>query len=132
MFVRVFYNFIRILCFSRFPGICKLSLQAKTFSLSPFAPRVFYSHSSVQLQEKVGESDNRGIEARGNDDSGIPTFTTEEKTNDKRPKKRKVAAIVGSAVAALLVVLVVLLVYLCLLRVKKFTRWTSETESAIP
>ncbi|KAL5565667.1 hypothetical protein UlMin_028831 [Ulmus minor] len=114
-----------------FPGICKLSLQAKTFSLSPVAPRVFYSHS-VQLQEKVGESDNRGIEARGNDDSGIPTFTTEKKTNDKRPKKRKVAAIVGGAVAALLVVLVVLLVYLCLLRVKKFIRRTSETESSIP
>ena len=68
--------------------------------MPPFAPRVFYSHSSVQLQEKVGESDNSGIEARGNDDSGIPTFTTEEKTNDKRPKKRKVAAIVGGAVAA--------------------------------
>lgn len=55
-----------------------------------------------------------------------------QEAHDKKPKKRKVAAIIAGAVAALLVVIVVVLVYICLMRVKKYIRRTSDTASSLP
>ncbi|POO01253.1 Tyrosine-protein kinase [Trema orientale] len=108
---------------SLFPGICTLSLQAKTD---------FPSHSSIQLREKFPKPKTNRRAAEANGDSDAPTLTTVQETHDKRPKKRKVAAIIGGGVAALLVVIIVLLVYICLMRIKKFIRRTSESESSVP
>ncbi|EXB74651.1 Proline-rich receptor-like protein kinase PERK8 [Morus notabilis] len=102
--------------------------QAKILNPSPFSTGAFPSHSSIHLQERIYKS------AAANGDSGVPTLTTEQEEGGhdyKRPKK-KVAAIIGGAVAALLVVVVVFLVYICLMRVKKLIRRTSESASSVP
>ena len=51
---------------------------------------------------------------------------------DKKPRKQTLAAIIGGASAALLVVIILVLVYICLMRVKRFMRRTSETASSMP
>ncbi|XP_024926137.3 probable serine/threonine-protein kinase PBL28 isoform X2 [Ziziphus jujuba] len=118
---------------SLFPGICTFSLQAKTFNLLPDAPRSFTSHSLCQLQEKIQQPRNyRKIEAAAYEDNGVPTLMPVQEAHEQKPRKRKVAAIIGGAVAALLVVFVVVLVYICLMRVRKYIRRTSDTASSVP
>lgn len=126
----MFYSYLNFLYFNRFPGICTFSLQAKTFNLLPVAPTFFTSHSSYPIQEKIHKPRNyRKIASDG--DGGVPTLTSVQEAHDKKPKKQKVAAIVGGAVAALLVVIVVVLVYICLIRVKRYIRRTSDTASSL-
>ncbi|KAF3455002.1 hypothetical protein FNV43_RR05450 [Rhamnella rubrinervis] len=116
---------------SLFPGICTISLQAKTFNLLSVAPTFFTSHSSYPIQEKIHKPRNyRKIAADG--DGGVPTLTPVQEAHGKKSKKRKVAAIIGGAGAALLVVIVVVLMYICLKRVKRYVRRTSDTASSSP
>lgn len=72
------------------------------------------------------------ITAAVDGDSGVPTLTTLPPTNVNKPSKQRLAAIVGGIGAALLVVIIVVLVYICLMRVKRFIRRTSETASSVP
>ncbi|KAJ9698128.1 hypothetical protein PVL29_007293 [Vitis rotundifolia] len=108
------------------------SPQTRAINLSPFAPKLYLSHKSIQSQAKLHKTRNLRITAAVDGDSGVPTLTTLPPTNVNKPRKQRLAAIVGGIGAALLVVIIVVLVYICLMRVKKFIRRTSETASSVP
>ncbi|KAK4850976.1 hypothetical protein QYF36_011461 [Acer negundo] len=65
-------------------------------------------------------------------DSSVPTLTSVQETDNEKPRKQRVAAIVGGIGAALLVIVILVLVYICLMRFKRFTRQTSDGESSAP
>ncbi|KAJ0021622.1 hypothetical protein Pint_32173 [Pistacia integerrima] len=64
--------------------------------------------------------------------SGVPTLTPLQQNDFKKPRKQRVAAIVGGVGAALLVVGFMVLVYVCLMRVKRSIRQTSDAETSVP
>ncbi|CAL0332286.1 unnamed protein product [Lupinus luteus] len=66
----------------------------------------------------------------GNND--IPTLTPLQDSQSKRPEGIKGAVIVGAIVASLIVVTILLIVYICLMRIKRLIRQTSETASSMP
>ncbi|KAH0997124.1 hypothetical protein GBA52_020988 [Prunus armeniaca] len=117
---------------SRFSGICSVPRRANTVNLSPFSPRLVVAHSSIQLQKELHKPRNRRIAAIVDGDNGAPTLTPVKEARGNNPRKQKVAALIGGVAAALLVVIIVVLVYICLMRVKRFIRRTSETESSVP
>lgn len=65
-------------------------------------------------------------------DNSVPTFTPSAEAQDKKPSKRKVAAIVGGIGAALLVVVTGVTVCFCLMRLKRLIRRASDTASSVP
>ncbi|KAM1951654.1 hypothetical protein ACFX15_006241 [Malus domestica] len=93
---------------------------------------LFVTHSSIQLQKEHHKPRSRRIAAIVDGDNGTPTLTPVEKVRGNHSTKPKVAAIIGGVVATLLVIIVVMLVYICLMRVKRLTRQTSETVSSAP
>ncbi|KAK7402129.1 hypothetical protein VNO78_14149 [Psophocarpus tetragonolobus] len=66
----------------------------------------------------------------GNKD--IPTFSPLQETQVKKPGGRMTAAIIGSVIAALVVIVILVIVYICLMRVQRFMRQTSEIASSMP
>ncbi|GMI92105.1 hypothetical protein HRI_002879800 [Hibiscus trionum] len=64
-------------------------------------------------------------------ENSVPTLTPLQ-TGDKKPRKQTLAAIIGGTSAALLVVIILVLVYICLMRVKRLMRRTSEAASSTP
>ncbi|ONI00666.1 hypothetical protein PRUPE_6G101300 [Prunus persica] len=116
----------------RFSGICSVPRRANTVNLSPFSPRLVVAHSSIQLQKELHKPRNRRIAAIVDGDNGAPTLTPVQEARGNNPRKQKVAALIGGVAAALLVVIIVVLVYICLMRVKRFIRRTSETGSSAP
>ncbi|KAK3206001.1 hypothetical protein Dsin_020047 [Dipteronia sinensis] len=72
------------------------------------------------------------IAASVDGDSSVPTLTPAQGTDNQKPRKQRVAAIVGGIGAALLVIVILVLVYICLMRFKRFTRRTSDGESSVP
>ncbi|KAH9660812.1 protein kinase domain-containing protein [Citrus sinensis] len=107
--------------FHRIPEICALS----------FNPNFFPSNSQFPFQEKNCKSRNRRIASSIGGDNGIPTLTPLQQDDVKRPRKQKLAAVVGGVVAALLVIGFVVFVYICLMCVKRRIR-RSEGESSVP
>ncbi|KAH9660817.1 protein kinase domain-containing protein [Citrus sinensis] len=105
----------------RIPEICALS----------FNPNFFPSNSQFPFQEKNCKSRNRRIASSIGGDNGIPTLTPLQQDDVKRPRKQKLAAVVGGVVAALLVIGFVVFVYICLMCVKRRIR-RSEGESSVP
>ncbi|KAH9700655.1 protein kinase domain-containing protein [Citrus sinensis] len=105
----------------RIPEICALS----------FNPNFFHSNSEFPFQEKNCKSRNRRIASSIGGDNGIPTLTPLQQDDVKRPRKQKLAAVVGGVVAALLVIGFVVFVYICLMCVKRRIR-RSEGESSVP
>ncbi|KAF7805586.1 putative serine/threonine-protein kinase PBL28 isoform X1 [Senna tora] len=73
-----------------------------------------------------------GIPARIDGTNDVPTLTPVQEAQVKRHEGTRVAAIVGGVVAAFLVVVILVIVYVCLMRVKRFIRQTSEAASSIP
>ncbi|XP_065865452.1 leucine-rich repeat receptor protein kinase HPCA1-like isoform X2 [Euphorbia lathyris] len=61
----------------------------------------------------------------------VPTLTPFQSTDDNKPSKQKVAAIVGGVGASVLVIIIVILVYICLMRIKKHLSQTSDTSSSV-
>ncbi|KAH9660810.1 protein kinase domain-containing protein [Citrus sinensis] len=106
---------------SLIPEICALS----------FNPNFFPSNSQFPFQEKNCKSRNRRIASSIGGDNGIPTLTPLQQDDVKRPRKQKLAAVVGGVVAALLVIGFVVFVYICLMCVKRRIR-RSEGESSVP
>ncbi|XP_022753602.1 uncharacterized protein LOC111301863 [Durio zibethinus] len=118
--------------FSRIPGIYHISLPSRLIELFSFAPNFIPSNSPIQFQEKPSKSRHRRVAAASVDgENGVPTLTPLQ-TGDKKPRKQTLAAIIGGASAALLVLIILVLVYICMMRVKRFMRRTSETASAMP
>lgn len=105
-------------------------MQAETFKFSPKS--IPLHSSSIQLQEKVYRTRDKKIIVKTNEGHDVPTLTPEQEAHDKKPNKRKFAAITGGVVAAILVVIIVLIVYMCLMRVKRLVRRSSESASSIP
>ncbi|XP_048444703.1 probable serine/threonine-protein kinase PBL28 isoform X3 [Pyrus x bretschneideri] len=124
--------YLRCYTSNRFSGICSVPLWANAVSLPPFVPRLFITHSSIQLQKGHHKPRSRRIAAIVDGDNGTPTLTPVEKVHGNHSTKPKVAAIIGGVVATLLVIIVVMLIYMCLMRVKRLTRQTSETVSSAP
>ncbi|KAK8645610.1 hypothetical protein V6N13_119434 [Hibiscus sabdariffa] len=90
------------------------------------------SFGPIQYREKSFKSRHGRVEAASVDgENGVPTLTPLQ-TGDKKPRKQTLAAIIGSTGAALLVVIILVLVYICLMRVKRFMRRTSEAASSTP
>ncbi|XP_021830505.1 probable leucine-rich repeat receptor-like protein kinase At5g49770 isoform X3 [Prunus avium] len=116
----------------RFSGIHSVPRRANTVNLSPFSPRLVVAHSSIQLQKELHKPRNRRIAAIVDGDNGAPTLTPVQEARGNNLRKQKVAALIGGVAAALLVVIIVVIVYICLMRVKRFIRRTSETESSVP
>ncbi|PRQ33570.1 putative protein kinase RLK-Pelle-RLCK-IXa family [Rosa chinensis] len=117
--------------FGTFPGISSIPLRSNRVNLAPFAPSLFMSQSSIDVQKELHKPRNRRIADIVDGDSSVPTFTPVQEAGDKKPKQ-KVAAIIGGVAAAFLVVIVVILVYIYLTRVKRVVRRTSDTSSSTP
>ncbi|XP_061376688.1 probable leucine-rich repeat receptor-like protein kinase At5g49770 [Gastrolobium bilobum] len=66
----------------------------------------------------------------GNND--IPTLTPLQEAQVDKQGGRRDALIVGVVVSALVVIVIVVIVYICLMRVKRFIRQTSESASSMP
>ncbi|XVF68587.1 hypothetical protein PTKIN_Ptkin11bG0014100 [Pterospermum kingtungense] len=118
---------------SLIPGISDLSFPSRLIELLSFAPNFVPSNSPIQFQEKPSRSRHIRVSAAASVDgeNGVPTLTPLQ-AGDKKPRKQTFAAIIGGASAALLVVIILVLVYICLMRVKRFMRRTSETASSMP
>ncbi|XVF05677.1 hypothetical protein REPUB_Repub05bG0193000 [Reevesia pubescens] len=118
---------------SLIPGISHISLPSRLIELFSFAPNFVPSNSPIQFQEKPSKSRRHGRVAAASVDgeNGVPTLTTLQ-VGDKKPRKQTLAAIIGGTSAALLVLIILLLVYICLMRVKRFMRRTSESTSSMP
>ncbi|XVE79754.1 hypothetical protein DITRI_Ditri14bG0081900 [Diplodiscus trichospermus] len=118
---------------SLIPGISHISLPSRLIELFSFAPNFVPSNSPIQFQKKPSKSRHLRVAAAASVDgeNGVPTFTPLQ-PGDKKPRKQTLAAIIGGASAALLVVIILVLVYICLMRVKRFMRRTSETASSLP
>ncbi|MBA0807342.1 hypothetical protein Gohar_023152, partial [Gossypium harknessii] len=113
---------------SLIPGISRISLPSRLTQLLFFAPKFIPSYS----QEKPFKSRHGRVAAASVDgENGVPTLTPLQ-TADKKPRKQTFAAIIGCISAALLVLIILVLVYICLMRVKRFMRRTSGTESSMP
>ncbi|KAH1066776.1 hypothetical protein J1N35_031763 [Gossypium stocksii] len=113
---------------SLIPGISRISLPSRLTQLLSFAPKFIPSYS----QEKPFKSRHGRVAAASVDgENGVPTLTPLQ-TADKKPRKQTFAAIIGCISAALLVLIILVLVYICLMRVKRFMRRTSGTESSTP
>ncbi|KAI3934319.1 hypothetical protein MKW92_003059 [Papaver armeniacum] len=66
-------------------------------------------------------------------DLGIPTLTPSKTAYYEKSRKPKIVVVVGACLGAtLLVVVTLVLVYLCLMRIKRIARRTSESESSAP
>ncbi|CAJ1955963.1 unnamed protein product [Sphenostylis stenocarpa] len=76
--------------------------------------------------------DPGGVTAKIDGNNDIPTLTPLPETKDRKPGGRRSSAIIGSVIAALVVVVIVVTVYICLMRVKRFMRQTSEIASSMP
>ncbi|XP_044477516.1 probable serine/threonine-protein kinase PBL28 isoform X2 [Mangifera indica] len=87
-------------------------------------------HKAIKA-DKHHVSRNRRI-AASLDGNSVPTLTPLQQDNVKKPRKQRVAAIVGGIGAALIVVCFMVLVYICLMRIKRSIRRTSEAESSVP
>lgn len=96
-----------------------------------FCSKFLSSNSSIQFQDKHHVSRNRRI-AASLDGNSVPTLTPLQQDNVKKPRKQRVAAIVGGIGAALIVVCFLVLMYICLMRIKRSIRQTSEGESSVP
>ncbi|RDX77136.1 putative serine/threonine-protein kinase PBL28, partial [Mucuna pruriens] len=76
--------------------------------------------------------DPGGITGKIEGNNDIPTFTPLHETQVRKPGGRRTATIVGSVIAALVVIVIVVTVYMCLMRIKRFMRQTSEIASSMP
>ncbi|XXG44650.1 hypothetical protein AAC387_Pa01g4391 [Persea americana] len=62
---------------------------------------------------------------------GVPTFTYSQDVNAQKPRKQRLAVIVGAGVGAtMLVATVVIIVCFCLMRARRLARRTSDTGSS--
>ncbi|ESW22200.1 hypothetical protein PHAVU_005G135500 [Phaseolus vulgaris] len=76
--------------------------------------------------------DPGGVTGKIDGNNDIPTLTPLPEPRDRKPGGRRSSAIIGSAIAALVVLVIVVTVYICLMRVKKSMRQTSEVASSMP
>ncbi|KAE9585754.1 putative protein kinase RLK-Pelle-RLCK-IXa family [Lupinus albus] len=76
--------------------------------------------------------DPGGITGKLDGNNDIPTLTPLQDSQAKRPKGIRGAVIVGGIVASLIVVAILVIVYICLMRIKRLIRQTSETASSMP
>lgn len=90
-----------------------------------------YELKDPGVASRLYKSRFRRIAATVDGDSGVPTLTPLQEANVKKKRNKKVAATIGGVVAALVVVVSMVLVYICLMRVKRFIRRSSETGSSI-
>ncbi|KAI3862073.1 hypothetical protein MKX03_001516 [Papaver bracteatum] len=80
-----------------------------------------YRSRKIKIAESVGG------------DLGIPTLTPSKTAYYEKSRKPKIVVVVGACLGAtLLVVITLVLVYLCLMRIKRIARRTSESESSAP
>ena len=62
---------------------------------------------------------------------GVPTFTYSQDVNAQKPRKQRLAVIVGAGVGAtMLVATVIIIVCFCLMRARRLARRTSDTGSS--
>ncbi|KAG4384657.1 hypothetical protein AAZX31_13G307800 [Glycine max] len=76
--------------------------------------------------------DPGGITAKIDGNNDVPTLTPLQETQVRKPGGTRAAAIFGIVVAALVVIVILVTVYICLMRVKRFMRQTSEVASSMP
>ncbi|KAG4968466.1 hypothetical protein JHK87_034117 [Glycine soja] len=76
--------------------------------------------------------DPGGITAKIDGNNDVPTLTPLQETQVRKPGGTRAAAIVGILVAALVVIVILVTVCICLMRVKRFMRQTSEAASSMP
>ncbi|XP_014497488.1 probable serine/threonine-protein kinase PBL28 isoform X1 [Vigna radiata var. radiata] len=76
--------------------------------------------------------DPGGVTTKIDGNNDIPTLTPLPETQDRKPGGRRSSAIIGSVIAAIVVVVILVTVYICLMRVKKSLRQTSEVASSMP
>ncbi|OVA18084.1 Protein kinase domain [Macleaya cordata] len=109
--------------------------KSELISLSPCTATSSPSQNlaPVHAKNNVYISRKTKITATVDGDLGIPTLMSKQDAYAKKSRKPKIAAVVSGCVGAtLLVVITLLLVYVCLMRVKRFVRRTSETGSSSP
>ncbi|XP_027927377.1 probable serine/threonine-protein kinase PBL28 isoform X1 [Vigna unguiculata] len=76
--------------------------------------------------------DSGGVTTKIDGNNDIPTLTPLPETQDRKPGGRRSSVIIGGVIAAIVVVVVLVTVYICLMRVKKSLRQTSEAASSMP
>ncbi|MED6155830.1 hypothetical protein PIB30_009038 [Stylosanthes scabra] len=78
--------------------------------------------------------DPGGIAAKVDGNNDIPTLTPVQDAQviNKQGGRRAAAATVGGAAAALIVIAIVVVIYICLMRLKRIMRQTSESASSMP
>ncbi|MED6218510.1 hypothetical protein PIB30_027303 [Stylosanthes scabra] len=78
--------------------------------------------------------DPGGIAAKVDGNNDIPTLTPvqDAQVNKQGGRRAAAAATLGGVAAALIVIVIVVVVYICLMRLKRIMRQTSETASSMP
>ncbi|KAK0606482.1 hypothetical protein LWI29_038242 [Acer saccharum] len=107
-------------------------LESSSTSHKIYAEALLACKSTLVNPRQSSNWIGRRIAASVDGDSSVPTFTPVQETDNQKPRKQRVAAIVGGIGAALLVIVILVLVYICLMRFKRFTRRTSDGESSVP
>ncbi|XP_010253665.1 PREDICTED: protein kinase APK1A, chloroplastic-like [Nelumbo nucifera] len=114
-------------------GACPPCAHSGIINLSPCSWIFYPHHTSNSVRADLYRSRKIRITATVDGDISVPTFTPLRANHVKKPRKQRLAAIIGgSAGASLLVVVSVLLVFICLMRAKRIVRRTSETGSSVP
>ncbi|RZC76928.1 hypothetical protein C5167_001106 [Papaver somniferum] len=89
--------------------------------------------TAVSSSGKAYKSRKTKIAESVGGDLGIPTLTPSKTAYYEKSRKPKIVVVVGACLGAtLLVVITLVLVYLCLMRIKRIARRTSESESSAP
>lgn len=88
--------------------------------------------SIIRIVRKALYWETGGITAKIDGNNDVPTLTPLQETQVRKPGGTRAAAIVGIVVAALVVIVILVTVYICLMRVKRFMRQTSEVASSMP
>ncbi|XP_057954986.1 probable serine/threonine-protein kinase PBL28 isoform X2 [Malania oleifera] len=126
---------------NRLKNLCVVSLHSRIhppsqnfrkIKFSPLTSNLSPMRTSLRSQAKLFKQRNLRTVPTTHRNNDVPTLTPWQAAQVKKPRKKKVTAIVGAAVAALLVVITVVLVYICLIRFRRITRQTSETASSLP
>ncbi|KAI3929030.1 hypothetical protein MKX01_029559 [Papaver californicum] len=102
-----------------------INVSSCTATSSPAQNLTAISSSGNEKRTKIAESVGG--------DLGIPTLTPSKTAYLEKSRKPKIVVVVGACLGAtLLVVITLVLVYLCLMRIKRIARRTSESESSAP
>ncbi|KAI3995549.1 hypothetical protein MKX01_023294 [Papaver californicum] len=110
---------------SLLPKNKEINVSSCTATSSPAQNLTAISSSGNARKTKIAESVGG--------DLGIPTLTLSKTAYLEKSRKPKIVVVVGACLGAtLLVVITLVFVYLCLMRIQRIGRGTSESESSAP